>query len=103
MAIRLAKTDEAGAVVLRVEGEVDLESSPTLWSELRGLLGRGGAVVVDLSAVDYIDSSGVAVLIQGLKHAGRTKVDFRLRRPSGRVTAVLELAQLTRLFEIELE
>lgn len=94
-------TDSNGARVVRVAGAVDLETSPRLWQQLQRALQLGGSVRVDLRDVDYIDSSGIAVLIQGLKHAGKRSVDYRLLEPSARVMAVLELAQLPKLFTID--
>jgi anti-sigma B factor antagonist len=97
----VAITERDGARVVRVSGEVDLDSSPRLWQELQRALHGTKCVKVDLGAVAYMDSSGVATLIQGLKHAGKRKVDFRLLDPSARVMAVLELAQLPKRFTIE--
>ena len=93
--------NEGGAHLVRVLGDVDLETSPKLWTQLQEQLRVGSKVVVELSGVTYIDSSGVAVLIQGLKHAQKRGVGYTLRAPSARVRSVLELAQLSRLFEIE--
>lgn len=86
---------------VHVAGEVDLETSPRLWQQLQSASQAGVGIRVDLSDVDYIDSSGIAVLVQGLKLAGKRSIDYRLVEPSARVMAVLELAQLQRLFNIE--
>ncbi len=86
---------------LVVRGDVDLDASPRLLQAIRGALRAGASVAVDLQGVRYIDSSGVAVLIQGLKQAGRQGARFVLRNPSARVDSVLELAQLQPLFVIE--
>jgi len=98
--MKVGVTRDGDAHVLIVSGDVDLETSPELWAQLRQEL-RRGPVVVDLSAVSYIDSSGVAVLIQGLKLAQKNKEKFTLRHPSSRVMAVLDLAQLPKLFDIQ--
>ena len=87
--------------VVRVEGDVDLQTSPDLWQSIQQAFGRGASVRVDLRAVDYIDSSGVAILVKGLKYAGRTSAKFSLLAPSERVLAVLDLSQLTQVFSIE--
>ena len=85
-----------------VRGEVDLDSSPELWERLRELLdARPARLVLDLAGVRYIDSSGVAVLIQARKQADRQRVDLVLKQPSRKVVDVLDLAQLTPLFQIE--
>jgi anti-sigma B factor antagonist len=99
--MKVAIADEGGHNVVRVAGEVDLDSSPDLWTQLHQALSQGRQVKVNLRDVSYIDSSGVAILIKGLKHAARSKQSYRLVDPSPRVMAVLELAQLPQLFEIE--
>ena len=58
------------------------------------------AVGVELSAVGYIDSSGVAALVEGLQHARAHGRRFALVAPSDAVRAVLELARLDRVFAI---
>jgi anti-sigma B factor antagonist len=97
----VAVSEQEGARVVRVSGDVDLDSSPRLWQELQRALQVARQVKVELRAVTYMDSSGIATLIQGLKHAGKRSIDFRLLDPSERVMAVLELAQLPKLFSIE--
>jgi anti-sigma B factor antagonist len=87
--------------VLAVRGDIDLESSPHLWTGIRDLLTRGSDVWIELRQVDYIDSSGIAVLVQGHKHATRAGRSFVLLDPSPQVRNLIELAQLHRLFHIE--
>lgn len=101
MSLQVAIAEENGYHVVRVAGEVDLDSSPELWNGLRDTLREARQVKVDLSSVTYIDSSGVAILIKGLKQAAKNGQSYRLLDPSPRVMAVLELAQLPQLFEIE--
>ena len=97
-----ATTDDNGAAtILAVRGEIDMEVAPRLWSLIEEVVDRGRAVKVRLDEVSYIDSSGIATLIRGLKHAQKKNVDYALLAPSKRVLAVLELAQLDRLFSIE--
>ena len=99
--LRVETTSEDDAEVLRVSGTVDLESSPRLWDAIEPRLTKAPDLVVDLSQVGFIDSSGIAILIRGFKHAQKHGIGFRLRAPSDQVRAVLELSQLTRLFQIE--
>lgn len=101
MSIEVAVADEGGARIVKVSGDVDLDSSPQLWTKLQAALKNAPVVKVHLRDVAYIDSSGVAVLIQGLKHAQKNGADYRLVDPSQRVMGVLELAQLPKLFRIE--
>ncbi len=99
-----AKTQEDGELtILTVRGEVDLEVAPKLWSLIEKVIDDGRSLKVRLADVTYIDSSGLATLIRGLKHAQNKQVDYSLLEPSKRVLDVLELAQLDRLFSIESE
>lgn len=90
-----------GEHVVHARGDVDMASSPRLLSTMQQALHEARRLAVDLAEVGYMDSSGVAVLIQGLKAARRQQKGFVLRRPSPRVLAVLELADLMSLFAIE--
>lgn len=90
-----------GEHVVHARGDVDMASSPRLLAAMQRALHEAPRLAVDLADVGYMDSSGVAVLIQGLKSARQQQKGFVLRRPSPRVLAVLELADLTNLFAIE--
>lgn len=84
-----------------VKGEVDLESSPELWTDLQQTVKTDRLVRIDLSGVDYMDSTGVAVLVRALKQAQQVNASITLVHPSPRVQAVLDLARLSQLFTIE--
>ena len=92
--------EEGGAVVASLAGDVDLESSPRARELLLGLVRGGRKVLVDLSAVHYIDSSGVASLIEALKAARLGGTGFALVAPNPAALRVLELARLDRVFTI---
>ena len=85
--------------VLRVSGEVDLSSSPKLRESILDRLGAGD-LDVDLSDAKYIDSSGLATLVEGLKRSRNQGRNFRLVAPSEAVLRVLRLARLDNLFTI---
>lgn len=61
----VVEIDDGPPVTFRVAGDVDIESSPRLRSAVDDVIGRGGVAAVrfDLSAVEFLDSSGLAVLI----------------------------------------
>ncbi len=92
MGLEVARTENGEDCLLRVSGEVDLDTSPRLLGELNSAIKSAQRIKVDLRGVDYIDSSGVAILIQGLKQAGKAGASFALVDPSPRVMSVLELA-----------
>ena len=100
MALEMQTRDAGGWHVIAVRGEVDLNSSPQLRKAVLAGIERGSRVAVDLSAAEYMDSSGVATMVEALKAASEKKKKFALLSPSGAVMRVLELARLNSLFDI---
>jgi len=94
------RTTANGAVVLRPEGRLNMVAAPELREQLHSLV-RGGStrLVVDLSAVETIDSSGLGALISGLKAARQGGGDLRISSPSEQALAVLELTNLNRVLK----
>jgi len=92
--------DEGDAAVVALSGDVDLESSPHVREALLDCVERKSAVVVDMSAVSYIDSSGVASLVEAFQTARKSDTRFVLARVSEAAMRVLELARLDRVFRI---
>ena len=87
--------------VVRVEGDIDLHRSGAFQDELLKVVGQTPqAMVVDLSGVPYIDSSGVASLVKLLSRTRRHQISLRLAGPSARVRSVFEITKLDTVFEI---
>lgn len=82
-----------------VQGEVDLESSPELRSALLAQVAGGSTLTVDLSGVSYIDSSGIASLVEALQACKQAGGRLLLAAPSEAVNKVITLARLDRVFE----
>ncbi len=97
-AISFKKTDD-GCVVF-VNGEIDLSNSQELRKTILAALKTNEKVSVDLSQVNYIDSSGIASLVEGLQFSKSNKKTFILTKPSPQVTAIMELARLDQVFTI---
>ncbi len=89
---------ESSHQVLYVSGEVDLSWSQQVRKAVLEALGSGMPVAVDLSAVEYIDSSGIAALVEGFQLARGKKQAFALLKISKPVLSVLKLARLDRVF-----
>lgn len=83
--------------VVSVSGEVDLSWSSRVRSEILSALVEGNTLV-DLSAVTYIDSSGIAALVEGYQTAKKNGQRFGLLATSDAVVKVLELARLDQVF-----
>ena len=81
-------------------GELDLASVPRLRQEVLHLLGAGGRdVVLDLGAVDFIDSVGLGGVVAVAKRVRGAGGRFRVARPDPRVWDVFALVGLDRIFE----
>ena len=84
-------------------GAIRIHSSSQFRTALLDLL-RNPAnrhVVVDLSQVDYVDSSGLAVFVEGLKEARKTKATLVLRGVQENLRYLLEVTRLLPLFQLE--
>lgn len=92
--------DKQGVSVVTLKGEVDLKHSPDARKVILGNLKRRKHVLVDLSSVEYIDSSGVASLVEGLQYARSNDLGFSLVGVSEAAMNVLRLARLDKVFRI---
>ena len=92
--------EESGAIIVSFSGDVDLESSPAARKILLECVGKHKPVLVDLSKVGYIDSSGVASLVESLQSARKKGSDLLLVAVSEGALRVLQLARLDKVFTI---
>lgn len=92
--------EREGASVVVFRGEIDLESSPAARRTLLNCFSHTSNVIVDLSAVTYIDSSGVASLVEALQASKKNGSHFSLAAVSEPTRRVLELARLDKVFTI---
>ncbi|MCD4751275.1 MAG: STAS domain-containing protein [Thermoanaerobaculales bacterium] len=101
MALNIERKVSSDETVISVAGDVDLYTSPELRKAvLEAVPGAAGRVAVDLSGVNYIDSSGIATLVEGLRSAHKHDKAFVLVTPSPPVMQVLELSKLDNVFEV---
>ena len=92
--------DLNGAVVISFEGDVDLQSSPHAREVLLECVNRNRPLLVDLSGVNYIDSSGVASLVEALQNARKRGSNLFLVAVSETAMRVFKLARLETVFTI---
>jgi len=92
--------NEGDFAVLALSGEVDLHYSPEARKQILALLNGKNNVLVDLSAVSYIDSSGIASLVEGFQLARNKQLQFGLVGVSEAAMQVLQLARLDKVFQI---
>lgn len=87
--------------MIALEGDVDMSTSPEVRKALIPLFNsRAAHIVVNLSGVPYIDSSGIATFVEGLQLSRKGGVRFTLAGATPRVEAVFELAYLKSVFEM---
>ena len=96
------ETDKsADEVLVTIEGDIDLYSSPELRKVVLAAAKKATAGVgVHLGGVSYMDSSGVATLVECLRSAKENDKSFTLIAPSHAVMKVLELGRLDSIFEV---
>lgn len=93
--------NENSTTIIDCTGEVDLYTSPKLREALlKEMGGLEGGVLINMTGVSYIDSSGIATLVEGLQLSQRTKTRFGLYGLRSNARSVLELARLTKVFSI---
>ncbi len=89
---------EPGYDLLTLSGEVDLHYSPALREKILGSLKAGKPLLVDLEQVSYIDSSGIASLVEGFQTAKSAKLAYGLLNVSSAAMQVLTLTRLDKIF-----
>lgn len=89
--VRTAEND--GAQIVSLRGELDLANVPTAETALEGALQRGRRVIVDMRELQFIDSTGIALLVTALGHGGEAELGF-VPSESQAVNRVLELTGL---------
>lgn len=86
--------------VLHLTGEIDLSNSSSVRRELLNILKDGKSVIVDFTDLAYIDSSGMATLVEALNIAKRTNLLLIITGANGAPKQVLELTRLNQVFKI---
>ena len=88
----------SGATVVVATGRINFHNAAILRRQLHSLIEDGVVrLVIDLSGVESLDSSGVGALVSGLKAARSSGGDLRLADPSPAVTGIIDLMNLNRL------
>ncbi len=100
-AIEVVIENRDGASIVRPLGDVDLQRSPVLREQLKAVSDkRPKKLVVDLSEVSYMDSSGVATLVEAMQLARRGNYPLVLCALQDRVKSIFEIARLETVFQI---
>jgi anti-sigma B factor antagonist len=90
------------ATVLSLRGDLDLATAPAFRTEVaRALSGGASTVVLDLAALDFLDSVGLGLIVAALKRARSHGASFAVVCDEPRVLKPFELTELTRVIVVE--
>lgn len=99
--MQISQTSNPDRHVITVSGEVDLASSPQLDDAIISTLDSGAkAVAIDLTDVSFMDSSGLGVIVRGLKRCREADIDLDLVITNERVLKVFGITGLDQVIPI---
>ena len=101
MNFRVEQTARADGICVAVAGEVDAYTAPQMKAALLEAVSRHRSVAVDLAAVTFMDSQGLAALLRARQEAESRGGSLRLERVPGRVLKVLRITALESVFIID--
>src|SRR5690349_13977072 len=101
MDLGLDVQERDGFAVLAVSGEVDVATVPRLREQLHGLVAQGSnKIIVNLDAVDFLDSTGLGVLVGALKRVRSNDGELYLVCTQPRIRKGFEVTGLTKVFSL---
>jgi anti-sigma B factor antagonist len=99
--MQTSEHSDNGLDILTIEGEIDLARSPELRALLQGYAKkRSAALVLDFQGVKYVDSSGLATLVEYVRSAQEYGGKFGIAHVSDRVRTIFDLVRLTEFLPI---
>lgn len=102
MSFKIKSNEKENIGIITVEGEVDMFTSPNLRDKLLPFFEKKvKGVIVNLSGVSFMDSSGIATLVEGLQWSKKEKKEFILTGLGTNVMNALSLTKLDNVFNIK--
>jgi anti-sigma B factor antagonist len=98
--MKISIRDSGETKIVEVEGDIDLGTSPDLRRTLFDTLLQTSRLALNMAAIRYIDSSGIATLIEVLKDSQRRNKRFVLFALSPAVQQVFHLTHVVRIFQV---
>ncbi|MDX2081451.1 MAG: STAS domain-containing protein [Terrimicrobiaceae bacterium] len=99
--MQIEKAADGDVTTLKISGEIDLHASPALRTELQACLEeKTPRLLLDFTDVGYIDSSGLATLIEYVRECGKFGGRLALFGLKAKVKTIFELVRLNELFSI---
>ncbi len=101
MDLKLTPRTEGNATVIEVSGEIDVYTAPKLREQIIDLV-TGGAyhLVIDMEKVEFLDSTGLGVLVGGLKRVRAHEGSLALVCTQDRILKIFKITGLTKVFPI---
>ena len=101
MDLSLSTRQEGDKTVVVVGGEIDVYTAPKLREQLIDLVSNGSyQLVVDMENVDFLDSTGLGVLVGGLKRVRAHDGSLQLVCTQERILKIFRITGLTKVFPI---
>jgi anti-sigma B factor antagonist len=101
MDLDIETTQRGGATVLRVQGEIDVYTAPRLRQKLVDLVDAGDTrIVVDMEKVEFLDSTGLGVLVEGLKRIKSKDGSFSIVVTQDKILKIFDITGLSKAFSI---
>jgi anti-sigma B factor antagonist len=97
--LQLSTEKKVDGAMVRGSGRITAATSALLQSTIRELIPGAKHIVLDLTEVNYIDSSGIGALVSVYLAASRADCDLELANPQPRIRDLFELSRLTAVFE----
>ncbi len=99
--MKIMQKENNGIMTFIVDGDIDINTSPDLRESFEQVAGnKAMKIVVDLNGVSYVDSSGLATLVEMLKKTRGYGGKLRLLNLAPKVKSLFEITKLEKLFEI---
>ena len=101
MDLTLATREVDGITIVSVGGEIDVYTAPKLRDKITELVGEGRYhLVVDMEAVEFLDSTGLGVLVGGLKKVRAHEGSLELVCNADRLLKIFKITGLAKVFVI---
>jgi anti-sigma B factor antagonist len=97
--MRLSIEKKADETIVRLSGRIIAETSAELQTTIRSLIPETKRIVLDMTGVDYIDSSGIGALVSVYLSASKAQCSLELANPQPRIRDLFEVSRLTAVFE----
>ena len=101
MDLSVTSREQGGRTIVEVRGEIDVYTAPVLRERLNDLVGEGHHhLIVDMEKVDFLDSTGLGVLVGGLKRVRAHSGSLHLVCTQEKILKVFRITGLTKVFPI---